>query len=129
MDYGYFARGHLGHGTLVVGHKTAVRSKHFERAAKPLVGIPQCWLASPQFGGLAIVLLNHTRGINRIDGHGTQIEQGAITLLRLADRFFRSFPFGEIENRRLIKQRSVPHRGSHRRTGKVRDNDVAVSFL
>ena len=36
----YFARDHLGHGTLLVGHKTAVRTEQFERATKPLVGIP-----------------------------------------------------------------------------------------
>ena len=64
MDCGYFARDHLGHGTLVVGHKTAVRPEHFERAAKPLVSIPQCWLASPQLGGVAVEVPNHARGIN-----------------------------------------------------------------
>ena len=90
----YLAVHDLGHGTLVVGHETAVRSEHFERAAKPLVGIPQCWLASPQFCSVAVEVPNHARGINGIDGHGHQIEQGAITLLRLADRFFRLLPFG-----------------------------------
>ncbi|KAG0505310.1 MAG: hypothetical protein Udaeo_13510 [Candidatus Udaeobacter sp.] len=93
----YLAAHHLGHGTLVVGHKTAVRSEHFERAAKPLIGVPQCWLASPKFGGMAVEVPNHAGGVNGIDGHGTQIEQGAIALLRLADRFFPSLPFGKID--------------------------------
>ena len=83
IDCGYFARDHFGHGTLVVGHKGAVGTEHFERAAKPLVGIPQCWLASPQFGGMAVEVPNYAQGINAIDGHGTQVEQGAITLLRI----------------------------------------------
>ena len=83
IDCGYFARDHFGHGTLVVGHKSAVRTEHFERAAKPLVRVSHFWLTSPQFGGVAVEVPNHARGINAIDGHGTQVEQGAITLLRI----------------------------------------------
>src|SRR5204862_6230383 len=83
MACGYLARRDFGHGKLVVGHKSAVRTEHFDRAAKPLVRVPHFWLTSPQFGGVAVEVPNRARGINAIDGHGTQVEQGAITLLRL----------------------------------------------
>jgi hypothetical protein len=61
INFGYFPHDHLGHGTLFVGHETAVRLEHFERAAKPLVRISQRWFASPQFGGVTVEVQNYAR--------------------------------------------------------------------
>lgn len=82
-----FSAHHLGHGTLLMRHETAVRTEQPERATKPLVGIAQCRFAAPQFRGDAIEFLNHTRGIDGIDGDRTQVEQDAVTFLALAQRF------------------------------------------
>jgi hypothetical protein len=76
-----------------VRHESAVRTEQLERATKPLVGISQRWLTPPQFRGATVEFLNHTRSRTRIDGHGTQVEQGAIPFFARAqfraERFHR----------------------------------------
>src|SRR5665213_2656043 len=63
--------------------------------SKPLVIIPQRWLAPPQFGGAAVEILDHTRGIAGIDGHGTHLEQGAIALFAFVERRLRQLALGD----------------------------------
>src|SRR5438132_6930171 len=107
MRRGYFARDHLGHGTLRMRHKTAVRPEHLERAAKPLVGISQRWLTAPQFSGAPVEFLNNTRSIDGVDGHRTQVEQCSIPLFRAPQCFVRALALGKIDSRRSIKLRAV----------------------
>src|SRR5471032_1414487 len=79
---------HLGHRTELVRHETVVRTEHLEGAAKFLVGIAQRGLAAPQFGGAAVEILDRARDVAGIDGHGPQLEQGAIAFLAFAQRRF-----------------------------------------
>src|SRR4029434_6024817 len=92
----YFSGDHPGHGTLLVGHEAAVRTEQLERAAKPRVGIPWRWLAPPQFHGTAVELLNHAGRITGIDGHGIEVEQGAIAFLARAQLFLRLLAPGDV---------------------------------
>ena len=75
---------HFGHRALLVRHETAIRAEQLKGAAKPLVGIPSCRCAAPQFRGDAIEFLNHTGGINGIDRDGAQVEQDAVALFAFA---------------------------------------------
>ena len=47
MHSAYLAAQHVGHWTLLVWHKSAVRAVQPERAAEPLVGIPRLRFATP----------------------------------------------------------------------------------
>ena len=98
-----FAAQDLGHGTLVVGHDAAVRPEHLERAAKPLVGIPQRRLAAPQMRGVTVEFLNHARDIAGINGHGTQVEQGAIAFFSHAQRRLRLLALGGLPPRLVVQ--------------------------
>src|SRR6266436_1391667 len=82
------------------------------------------WLASPQLHGVLVVLLNQAFGIAGINGDRHQIEQSAITLLRLADRLFCPLSLGKVDNRGLIKHHAVSHRRSHAGTGQMGEDDL-----
>src|SRR5215212_2496575 len=94
MHLRYFAADHFGHGTLLMGNKTAIRAEHFVRTTKPLVGISWRRPAAPQFHGALIELLNHTRGITGIDGYGSQVEDGSVACLALSQGFLRVLTLG-----------------------------------
>jgi len=54
------------------------------------------WCAAPQFRGAAIEVLNHARGVNGIDSHGTQLEQGAKVFFTGAQCFPCPLAFGDV---------------------------------
>src|SRR5262245_3954243 len=84
---------HIAHGTLLVGHKTAVWAVQLERPAEPLIGIPPRRSSAPQFNGALVVFLDDTRGITGIDGDGGEVEQGAIALLCFEQRIWGTISF------------------------------------
>jgi len=71
---------HFGHGTLIVRHKSAVRTEQLERATKALVRVSRHRFAAPQFRRAPIELLNHTGGVAGIDRDGTELKYGSIAL-------------------------------------------------
>ena len=112
-----------------MGHKTAVRPEHLERAAKPLVGIPQRWLAAPQFGGAAVEGVNPTRGINGVDRYGTQVEQGAIAFFARSQFCFRRLALAQIHDGGLIEEGAISRRRGDRRAAEQRRNPLPFSRL
>ena len=69
-------------------HEAAASTVHSVRAAKPLVCISFRGLAAPPFRSDGIEFPNYTRGVNRMDGDRTQVEQNAVTFCGFAQRLF-----------------------------------------
>jgi len=103
----HLASQNVAHRALLVWHETAVWAVQLERAAEPFVGVPAFRFAAPQFRCAVVVIPDHTRDITRIDGDGSQIEQGAVAFFVFVQRVFGSLEVYRVFN---LKHPSRLHR-------------------
>src|SRR6267154_4307501 len=100
----HLASQNVAHRTLLVWHETAVWAVQLERATEPFVGVPAFRFAAPQFRCAVVVIPDHTRDIARIDGDGSQIEQGAVAFLVFRSHVLDDFR-GRVRSRKRVAGR------------------------